>query len=64
MFYSTEEYNFQVQELMDLEHYSWAEACGIVHERMEQDEREYAEWVDEQSKQHEQDLEFFEMEVL
>ena len=51
MFYSNEEFNAQVQDLMDMENYSWGEACGIVQERMEQDEREYNEWRAEQEQE-------------
>lgn len=50
MFYSNEEFNAQVQELMDLEGYSFAEACGIVQERMEADELEYRQWRDEEEQ--------------
>lgn len=64
MFYSNEEFNFQVQELMEQERYSFIESCGIVHERMEQDEVEYNEWVVEQFRQQEQDRSFNQLEVL
>jgi len=53
MFYSNEEFNFQVDQLMFEEGYSFAEACGIVQERMEEDEREYNEWRAEQELQAE-----------
>jgi len=64
MFYSNEEFNFQVQELMEQERYSFIEACGIVQQRMEQDEVEYNEWVVEQFRQQELDRSFNDMEVL
>ena len=53
MFYSNEEFNWQVQELVEQERYSWPEACGIVQQRMQQDELEYTEWVEEQLRQSE-----------
>lgn len=53
MFYSNEEFNAQVDQLMFEEDYSFAEACGIVQERMEQDEMEYNEWRAEQELQAE-----------
>jgi hypothetical protein len=58
MFYSNEEFNAQVEQLMFEEDYSFPEACGIVQERMEQDEREYNEWRDEQEQQAEMEEEY------
>jgi len=52
MFYSNEEYNFQVQELVD-QGMSLTEAGATVEQRMAQDEVEYNEWVVEQFKQAE-----------
>jgi hypothetical protein len=46
MFYSHDEYNGQVDELMSNERYSFAEACAIVQYRMEQDQQEYNDWLD------------------
>ena len=51
MFYSNDEFNFQVQELMDEERYSFAEACGIVQARMDADEQEFQEWRDQTAKE-------------
>jgi hypothetical protein len=51
MFYSNDEFNFQVQELMDTERYSFAEACGIVQTRMDADELEFQEWRDQTAKE-------------
>ena len=54
MFYSNEEYNAQVQELMEDERYSFAEACAIVQYRMERDEQEYNQWRDDQARYDDQ----------
>jgi len=56
MFYSNEEFNWQVQQLIDSEGYSFPEACGIVHQRMAQDEQEYNEWVAEQFAQTQREM--------
>lgn len=50
MFYSNEEFDAQVTELMEQECYSFAEACGIVQTRMEQDEKEYREWREQETE--------------
>jgi hypothetical protein len=56
MFYSNEEFNWQVQQLIDSEGYSFPEACGIVQQRMAQDEQEYNEWVVEQFAQTQREM--------
>jgi len=56
MFYSNEEFDWQVQQLIDSEGLSFIEACGIVHERMAQDEQEYNEWVVEQFAQTQREM--------
>jgi len=56
MFYSNEEFNWQVQQLIDSEGLSFPEACGIVHQRMAQDEQEYNEWVAEQFAQTQREM--------
>lgn len=52
LFYSNEEYEAQVQELVEAG-LSRSDAQGIVDAREMQDEREYNEWVVEQFKQAE-----------
>jgi len=52
LFYSNEEYEAQVQELVEAG-LSRSDAQGIVDAREVQDEREYNEWVVEQFKQSE-----------
>ena len=52
LFYSNEEYEAQVQELVEAG-LSRSDAQGIVDAREVQDEREYNEWVVEQFKQAE-----------
>ena len=52
LFYSNEEYEAQVQELVEAG-LSRSDAQGSVDAREMQDEREYNEWVVEQFKQAE-----------
>ena len=52
LFYSNEEYEAQVQELVEAG-LGRSDAQGIVDAREMQDEREYNEWVVEQFKQAE-----------
>ena len=50
MFYSVDEFNFQIRELLE-QGRTLSEAGAIVEMRMAEDEAEYNDWLDEQLKQ-------------
>jgi len=50
MFYSVDEFNFQIRELLE-QGKALSEAGAIVEMRMAEDEAEYRDWLDEQLKQ-------------